>query len=112
MQEVQRSGRVRKDLEESVRKLQQGPSLGSMDTLIKCKKKASSTYIYTEITCYFAQTNRSVRTDSRLLIVCGLSEMPQKLAIDHHLILQNDRPWLYSVNTLFIDVWPRQIISG
>ena len=107
MQEVQRSGRVRKDLEESVRKLQQGPSLGSMDTLIKCKKKASSTYIYTEITCYFAQTNRSVRTDSRLLIVCGLSAMPQKLAIDHsirelwnysqdssHCLLANDRRYV------------------
>jgi hypothetical protein len=43
----------------------------------------SSTYIYTEIASYLAQTNRSVRTDSRLLVVCGLGEMPQELAIDH-----------------------------
>ena len=67
-------------------------------------KKRQSTYIYTEIACYFAQTNRSVRTDSRLLVVCGLGEMSQKLAIDHsirelwnnrqdssHCLLANDR---------------------
>jgi hypothetical protein len=108
MPEVQHSGRVRKDHEGSVRKLQQGPSLGSVDILITRQEKTpSSTYIYTEIASYLAQTNRSVRTDARLLVVCGLGEMPQELAIDHsirelwnyrqdssHRLLANDRRYV------------------
>ena len=108
MPEVQRSGRVRKDHEGSVRKLQQGPSLGSIDMLITQNERTpSSTYVYTKIACYLAQTNRSVRTDSRLLVVCGLGEMPQELAINHsirelwnylqdspHRLLANDRRYV------------------